>query len=52
VYDGDEHDYLPEHGRKPHIIGLRFKHQATHNKAKRDAMLSKHTLSGFVKMAG
>jgi hypothetical protein len=52
VYDGDEHDYLPEHGRKPHIIGLRFKHQATHNKAKRDAVLSKHILSGFVKMAG
>ena len=52
VYDGDKHDYTPIHGRDTHIVGLRFKHQAKHNKAQREAVLSKHILSGFVKMAG
>ena len=52
VVDGDEHDYLPAHGREPHIVGLRFKHQAKHKKDEREAVLSKHILSGFVKMAG
>jgi len=52
VIDGDEHDYLPAHGRRPHIVGLRFKHQAKHKKHEREAVLAKHILSGFVKMAG
>jgi hypothetical protein len=52
VVDGDEHDYLPAHGRKPHIVGLRFKHQAKHKKHEREALLAKHILSGFVKIAG
>jgi hypothetical protein len=51
VYDGDEHDYLPIHGREPHVVGLRFKHQAKHKKDKRMAVVAKHVLSGFVKIA-
>lgn len=49
--DGDEHDYLPEHGREPHAVLLRYKYNAKHKAAKRKAVLDSAILSGFCKIA-
>ena len=49
--DGDKHDYLPEHGREPHAVLLRYKYNAKHKAAKRRVVLDKAILSGFCKVA-